>query len=112
MKNDEQKAITPHVKSAPKYDLDLDAVEQKDSKFTLPSHTGLTLRQWQELSKKDPALLTPLQKHQLAETNKMFIETFKRLSETYDFSGLYFQAKTTCGSLWMAPNPLSARMRA
>lgn len=71
MKNDEEKDVTQNLKSTPKYDLDLDAIEQSDSKILLPSNANLTLRQWQELNKKDAKLLSPLQQRQLEETNKM-----------------------------------------
>ena len=75
--------ITLPVK--PKYNLDLDAKKYKDS---------LSIEQWQELSKKDPDLLTPTQARQLAEANKQAAEIAKRISEMYDFKGIAAMFKT------------------
>ena len=63
----------------PKRILNLDATKYRDS---------LTVEQWQELSKKDPSLLTPTQAKQLAEANEQFAAIAKRLSEMYDFRGV------------------------
>lgn len=69
----------------PKRILNLDAAKYRDS---------LTVEQWQELSKKDPNLLTPTQAKQLAEANEQFAQIAKRISEMYDFKGIAAMFKT------------------
>lgn len=62
-----------------KHDLNLDAKKYR---------TGLSVGEWQELLKKDPALLTPRQAKQLEEANKMAIELAERITAQYDFSAI------------------------
>jgi hypothetical protein len=50
---------------------------------------GLTVREWQELAKKDPSLLTPIQLKQLEQANKTAAELMARINEQYDFSAVF-----------------------
>ncbi|HUD06206.1 MAG TPA: hypothetical protein VMR18_04825 [Candidatus Saccharimonadales bacterium] len=52
-------------------------------------HKGLTLREWQELAKKDPNLLTPTQLKQLEQADKMAAELMSRLNAQYDFTAVF-----------------------
>jgi len=68
-------------KQPPKYDLDLDALEDdgppaKGPRLGLP-RAGVTVGELIELGKKDPATLTPTQKKQLEDAN----ETMRKFAE-------------------------------
>jgi hypothetical protein len=68
----------------PKYDLDLDSIGQSRKGVVLGSGRGLSLDQWETLRKKDPSILTSLEKQQLEETSRIVADMVKQLGEAYD----------------------------
>lgn len=51
--------------------------------------SGLTLSEWQELSKQDRTQLTPKQRKQLEDANKAAADAFKAISQQYDFAAMF-----------------------
>lgn len=65
-----------------KIDLDLDALSnsQKPTRRLAIKGKGMTIGEYQELAKKDPALLTAAQKAEVERTNKLINNTLKSIS--------------------------------
>lgn len=104
MKKDDKQPDKPKKKPQPKAASKSYAKKQQEPKPTefivtpkprvlnlnSPKYkNGLTVREWQELAKKDPSLLTPSQLKQLELTNKTAAELMSRLNERYDFTAMF-----------------------
>lgn len=87
-KNPQESADAPSLPEN-KLVYDLTTVEAKPRKtIVIPQGDDITLEQWQELAKKEPSLLTALERKQLEETNKMFADVLKGLDLSVAFSAV------------------------
>lgn len=85
-------SLVASVKPATNKKYNLDAADSRlDSKprevVVIPKDSGLTLHQWRDLSVKDAASLTILEKRQLEATNKMMADMLKDAGSTATIQG-------------------------